>query len=307
MVWLSPTEVVKEFNLHPNGDSSEEILRCVRRELAAIHPDKSNSNFANPSDKERWHKLTAAKEYLESLAQGQMAMIPVNQLPSLIRYMREATTESISVRIEQILSESRGIIRHATLFPKLTSGVFAAICAFLINASSSLKDHPLLGAFIKNPIVQIFLLFTMFFAGILFFMFWFDENRTDRYLEWLLTEDGTQRLLSRVLNDAQPTDTGLSFTFKQLIKTIHKSQRIRLLIPIPIFIPIQYISHPLVEKIAKLMIDRLKEEQIVTELPKRGLSPSYEVPNGLIQEIYEKTETSPLRYSKWPPHSPFKR
>jgi hypothetical protein len=141
MSWITPTEVVSEFNLRPEGDSPDDILRCVRKELAAIHPDRSNNVFSSPEVEQRWHKLTKAKEYLESVAHGEMAMISISQLPALLRSMREAAAEPLEERSSRFLNESRASIKQATFFPKLTSGIFAAVCAFLFTASNSLKDN----------------------------------------------------------------------------------------------------------------------------------------------------------------------
>lgn len=207
MNWISPTEVVSELNLHPDGDSPEEILHCLRKELAALHPDKTAGKFASPADEERWHKLTSAKEYIESIARGQLAMIPIAELPALIKSLREATQESIAIRSSRLVAESRANIRQRTFFPKLTSGVFATICGFLVATSGSLKDHPLFGHFLSHTYTQITLLILMFYAAVFFLMFWMREGRAERYLEWLLTSEGTHAILSNILATAESTES----------------------------------------------------------------------------------------------------
>jgi hypothetical protein len=119
MNWLSSNEVISELNLHPDEDSPEAILKCLRRELAALHPDKTDGKFPSVEAEERWHKLTSAKEYLESITQGQLAMIPISELPALIRSMREASQEPIAVRSSQLVAESRRNIKQKTFFQSL--------------------------------------------------------------------------------------------------------------------------------------------------------------------------------------------
>ena len=297
MTWITPADVVSDLNLHPTGESPEEILHCLRKELAALHPDKTGGKFATADDEARWHKLTSAKEYVESIARGQLAMIPINELPALIKSMREASQEPIAVRSSRLVAESRASIRQKTFFPKLTSGVFAGICGFLVAASSSLKDHPLLGHFLSYKATQIGLLILMFYAVVFFFMFWMREGRTERYVEWLLTGDGTRAVLSRVLHSATSNDNGFTFTFRQLVdeisgrRRLDKSNvRITRSDPLSIIVGSRRIEPALAEKTAKIVVDRLKEERVIQELPKRGLNQHYQIPKVVANELESNDE-----------------
>jgi hypothetical protein len=295
MTWISPAEVVSDLNLHPDGDSPEDILRCLRKELAALHPDKTHGKFPTAADEKRWHELTTAKEYVESVARGQLAMIPLNELPALIKSMREASQEPIAVRSSRLVAESRANIRQKTFFPKLTSGVFAAICGFLVAASGSLKDHPLFGHLLSYKGTQIGLLIVMFYAAVFFFMFWMREGKAERYLEWLLTGDGTRAILSRVLRSATANENGFIFTFRQLVAEISGRRRIdrsnmRMTDPLSMIVGSRRIDQALAEKTAKIVVDRLKEEQVIQELPKRGLNQNYQISKDVANEIDESND-----------------
>jgi hypothetical protein len=289
MNWLSSNEVISKLDLHPEGDSPEEILTCLRRELAALHPDKTDGKFASAAAEERWHKLTSAREYIESIAHRQLAVIPINELPSLIKSLREAAQEPIAVRSSRLVAESRVNIKQKTLFPKLTSGAFAGICAFLVAASGSLKDHPLFGQLLSHTTTQVVLLILMGYAAMFFVFFWMREGRAERYLEWLLTAEGTHAVLSSVLQTAESTKSGHVFTFRDLVNAVFGYRRTgprkNLSDPISMLVGSRYVDRPLAEKTAQLILDRLKDEGLVLEMPRRGLNQRFQVSTALAKEI----------------------
>jgi hypothetical protein len=131
----------------------------------------------------------------------------------------------------------------------------------------------------------------MLYAAIFFLFFWMREGRAERYLEWLLTSEGTHAVLSRVLKTAESNETGQIFTSRELVDEVFGRRPIG---PrknpsdtLSRLVGRRYIDRPLAEKTAQLMLDRLKEEQLVSELPRRGLNRRFQVSTAVAKEISE--------------------
>lgn len=290
MQWTSSEQIVSELRLSPNGDSSEEILACVRQEMAAIHPDKSNGTFKSPDDEERWHKLTAAKEYLENESHHALAMIPVSQLTAIIKTVIEASAEPASTRTSRFLNESASSIRRQTFFPKLTSGIFAAVCGFLVSISGILKDNPILGPILAIKQFQLLLVILMLYSAVLFVLFWIREGQKERRVEWLLTTSGIQTTLRRALDQALFDGNFWEFKFRDFLNGSYPNRKMEMmrtgpLGPLVFLIAPGQIDHALAEKTADLMLDRLKEDKIIAELSRRGFERRFTVTNDVATEV----------------------
>ena len=205
----------------PEGNSIEDILLAIKKEQALIHPDKNEGKgFAKPEDESRWHRLSEAKQFLESY---QVAVIPVSQLPALINAIRAPVAETQEDRSSRLAEMARVRLRQQYFAPKLTSCCCAAVFAFLVTASSSLKTNPVLGVFFENPQMQrtssLALLTLLLYSGLFFILAWVREAGAQRRVEWMLTTDGIQDSLLRVCPRLHG-ESAATFSFDNLVSQV---------------------------------------------------------------------------------------
>lgn len=296
MNWESIEQIVSYFQLTIDDSDPIEVKKAIKMKMADIHPDKNNQQFKSESDEELWRNLNSAKLYLDKCNQSRTALIPVSQLPALIKSIQQSNLPPIENRISDLRQESRSDNHSKNMLPRISSGVFATICGFLFTFSSSLKDHPFLGNFISMRETQIALLIAMVYSGVFFVMTWMRERRQEVKLDWLVTNEGiraTIKLLLAKLSHEQHCKNLHRFTLRDLTKVLHvcdvseyrRELSIQRLFEEFPFLGGACLSNSIAEKVARLQIEALKERGILFEVPKKGFEIVYELSGEASKEL----------------------
>lgn len=152
----------------------EKKILALREERSDLHPDKNGGEFVSAAAQKRYLEIDEELEQLRSQGRtpGQ-ELIALSQLPALI----EALNGSVLTHRASAKDMERDFKRTAAQeisrryrAPKISSGVAAAVVAFLFTQAPTLAEHPFLGQFFASPWGMIVL--TYAFATSLALLAW---------------------------------------------------------------------------------------------------------------------------------------
>lgn len=180
--WTSPSDIALEFDLADYSDNPEQLRKELRLKVKELHPDtNSDGEFKTPEDEKEFNKITEAMSFLDAYSKGQGALIPVSQVQSVMETFAKSLAaqnkESPAQIRTTIISDVRSRLSHRSFFPKIGSGVFAAITAFLTVLPADYAQHPILGGILSDPIASRLLLQLTFMSSLFFIFTWFFERR----------------------------------------------------------------------------------------------------------------------------------
>lgn len=284
MAWTSTDDIVKELKLNSSSDDFNGLKSELRLKLAELHPDKKGGSFTSSDDEEKYNKVAAAYDFVNLSSQGSKALIPITQLPAIIKAVRDAQLAPTQSQVSQLRTEcreeSRFDARNRHTLPRIGSGVFAAICTFLFTFSSSLSEHPLLGFIAKNMVIQMTMVVLAAYAGIFFLLTWVRERKEEGLTDFIMSENGRREIFNNVLMVAGHK----KFSVRNVMKTIQElfgSRRSDS--PFHIFTSVFFaqptVKSSIAEKIAQMHL---------LELEKRGAVHRVEVPS--IDALFEFDE-----------------
>jgi len=275
----------------------ENAIRAeLRREMAAIHPDRNDGHFASPTDENRYHSLSDALNFLDQYQST--ALVPLREIPAIVAAMRQALQPTTEATAAVARAEYRqGALSEAHtryILPRIGSGVFAAVCASLIAFSGSLKDNPVFGAWLQSSVGRSMLLVFFLYSGLFFIMTWLLEQRESARVEWLVTEAGLRRTLSQVIERASLTsDRTLRFRFTDFCGVIsgHREHGSRSSAYLPtvstLFFLRRGLSPASAERLAKAQLEELERRGVVKKLAGQRLDITYEIERDVASELRE--------------------
>ena len=143
------TQITRDFDIPPETPP-EEIRKKLKSRLKEVHPDATKGQFFSTLQEQEYHRLQAAIKFLDSLDmenKPESDSIPHAHLPAVVEAVTKAIEKRSQPTIEQQEEVAKGEFFRATKrrysFPKLTSGILAAIIAFIFAFSGQVKDNPL--------------------------------------------------------------------------------------------------------------------------------------------------------------------
>lgn len=207
MNWTSTEQIVKDLGLVSQHDDFNELKRELRTKIAELHPDKNGGAFSSQEDEDGYNAVSSAYEFVNLANRQSTALIPVTQIPAIIKAVREAQTAPTQLQVNQLQSECREESRLNThnhyTFPRISSGVFGTICLALFTFSNSLADHPILGPLVMNSFFNITMLILACFSGAFFLRTWFRERQEATLTEYYMSEKARRGIFDEILNSMQ--------------------------------------------------------------------------------------------------------
>lgn len=288
MTWTSIEQIVKDLGLDSRPDDYDGLKRELRTKLAELHPDKNGGAFSSSEDEGRYNRVSSAYEFVNLACHESTALIPVTQLPAIIKAVRDAQLAPTQLQVGQLRAECREESRLDThnryALPRIGSGVFAAVCASLFTFSGSLAEHPVLGILAKKMTFQLSLLGLAAYTGMFFLLTWVRERKEDALADYLMSEKARREIFDQVLHNTHAVSKGATprqFSIRNVMDVIeerwggrrhyHSS---------PIFLSVFFgnrgVKPSLIEKIAQIHL---------LELEKRGAIHRIETPS--MDSIYE--------------------
>jgi hypothetical protein len=293
MNWESSEQIAAFFDLREAAEGDLGALRrAVVKKMASIHPDSNESGFPDFETEELWHQLHSAKAFLdESLAMSkpdtpQNQMIPISQVKELVKIFSQVRSNSIESRLSSLKAEARGDARSRGMVPRIGSGAFAAICAFLFAFPSSAKDNPLIGHWVQTTAAQWILLIATAYSAAFFLMTWTRERRQEELTEFLSSEEGMRQTMIRMIERRARSDGHpRRFTLPEWTKQLMPNRHHEYFSPWLALIGGRNISRSLADKIATLHVERMAERSVIIELPQKGFDRVFEISPATYEEL----------------------
>lgn len=297
MKWNNPEQIAAYFDLQGFEDGDLAALRrAVVKKMASIHPDKNPEKFSDPKNEELWHELNSAKEFIQDEAEitrpssSGNEMIPISQVTELVKLITQSNSVPAATRVSELKNEARQDAHSRGFIPRVGSGAFAAVSAFLFTFSSSAKDHPLLGEWLQTTTAQYVLLVAMLYSGMFFVMTWARERRQEGLVEFLCSEEGLRETMIRLLDGRSDRNHPRKFTLREFTEQLRPSRHRAHYSPLLVLFGGQHISRSIADQISSVQLERLTKRGIVVELPDKGLDRAFEVSRSAYDAITNQSE-----------------
>lgn len=280
--WQSISDIKDEFGLSYNEDDNLDILAKLKEKRAELHPDKNGGEFTSEEQRKFYHRVDDAITYLESKIEESKDLIPLSQLPTII----DSITTSIAkqnkpsaIQIQRDLkNDFRSELSRKYITPKIGSGVFAGISAFLFAKAGDFADHPLLSGYLGGEtglmvLGQIFIISSLFFV-----ITWVREKKEEGLASYLMTDSALKQIYSSVKDHMSDECIVTTSDIRNALMFGDRYHHIRT--PLDMFFPIRpRLSPEAIDRILELQLSKMLERQVLEEIDKPGLDKSYRVLN----------------------------
>ncbi len=288
MAWTSIEQIAADLDLSSKPDDYDGLKNELRVKLAELHPDKDGGAFSSPEEEARYNEVSSAYEFVKLACRESTALVPVTQLPAIIKAVRDAQVEPIELQVGRLRAEyreERRLDAHSRYaLPRIGSGVFAAICTSLFTFSGALAEHPVLGAIAQNMAFQISLLVLAASAGMFFLLTRVRERRETALADYLMSEGARSQIFDAVRHNMRHRLKGAThrqFSVQNVVDVIQERWgRSRYHSPLRVFL-----SPFLASRRIKLSTAEKIAQIHLLELEKRGAIRRIETPS--IDSLYE--------------------
>lgn len=309
MSWDSLTALREEFGISPDVVDRDQLRAELRRQLAALHPDKTGGSFSTAEQESRFHRLSEALTYLDGDLPVPVVLHAMTAKLAVIEN-HLAALQSLGGRGDRSVmgsDASEGVqkqVAEAYRMPRIGSAAFAAICGAIIAFSKMLDGNPVFGAIGASRAAVIALLSAFIASGAIFVLTWMKERRSAELVQWLLTDDG---LASVARNCLYPRDGSkeprLSITKREMVDHIawidhvwHKSAVVLRLKQLLFAAPV---SRNVAGRVADMQLSELLARGIVRPSGLRGVEPLFAIDAQRAKEIIESDAGSVFRMERF--------
>lgn len=287
MQWTTTDDIVQELDLESAPDNLDTLKKELRIRLATLHPDKSGGSFSSKENEAEYNRVASAYEFVTQASRESHALIPITQLPAIIKAVRDAQLTPAESHISQLHTECRSEMRsQATtryVLPRIGSGMFAAICVFLFTFSTSFAEHPILGKVGQSLDAQMLLLFLAACSGLFFVLTWVRERNEQAQVELLMSEKGRRDIVRRLLEHvSDPTDPEAPprFTLRNVVDMIQGESGRRRFSPALLVHELLFgephITASVAEKIAQMHVLELEKRNAIHRVEDPSIDSVYQ-------------------------------
>ena len=133
MTWKSLDELRQEFQIPLDMVDRDEIRAELRRQLAALHPDKTGGKFASAEQESRYFRLSEALAYLDGdlpvpvVLQGMTAKLQV--IENRLAVWQSARDQGYTATMDSEAAKAvERLVAVPYRLPRIGSAAFAAVC-----------------------------------------------------------------------------------------------------------------------------------------------------------------------------------
>lgn len=199
-MWKSIDDLVHDLGLFASPGDLEEVEKALKQLLLTVHPDTTNGEFASDNQKERFHHIREALEFVQRQKSGIPALLAAD-IPAVVEAtllaLRNAAPQPTQTRPE-ILNHLGRELRRSNRLPKITSATLFAVCAFVFTFIGSISENPLLKSLVEYPGFLWLLEIALAVSGISFLMVWLREQTTEKEIQYRLSEQAVQEAFQNV-------------------------------------------------------------------------------------------------------------
>lgn len=289
-------EIIAEFTLSAPKNNLEALKNELTLKRNNIHPDKTCGAFQSEEQKLEYHRLDEAINFVDKQLSNQLAVVPVSQLPDIIREAIKALQpiSQISQAESAIKTSFSRQISSRTKIPRISSATIGAISALVLVLWSNIQTNPAISFLAGSEVARIIWIILFFIMCVAYIWTWLYEQRSHGYVDYLLSESGLTVVLYTLTNwySHEVTKNGLEFTKSSLIKVLKYRSSAYHRLPImkvffnlkrvilPTFLPIKMASD-----CADLILAKLLERGAIQKLNRVDIQEWYQLSNDMIKKI----------------------
>lgn len=277
--WNTTDDIARAFDMAPGTDVGS-IRTQLRKCISELHPDRSGGSFRSEADKTKYLEATDAIEQLDAWEQTSQALVPIAHLPAVIAALSDAlaprnAADSLSLHTAAI-EDARTRLSRIYAGPKIGSGAFAAVAAFLFGFSDKLSNNPILGPLFSSNAAHLLLLSVAAYSGVFFVMAWIRERQAEARAEYIMSESALDRIFTVMLDLARRNDPPTYVSSDQVKEAVQRVGGVR---PGPMRVMSLgvLLDLPTIEKAASIQIQRLIERKVLTRIDRRSIQTWYEI------------------------------
>ncbi len=302
MNWNSLKDIVDDFGLNSSSEDSSAVVAEVRSRMVKVHPDKTGGKFLDDEQKSSYNRLSHASKWLENHVNS-TAMIPVNQLPMLIKTIGELQRPSHDERIGTLVRDTRAeakITRQSRYgFPRIGSGAVAAIAGFLAafperftkimspSVASSSFGNATNTVYLEHVeqlqrMLSLSFLMAALCAGIMFCLTWLYERRDEERTESAMSSATRENLFRRLVEQLRHEEQSYDFNAKQFVDIVGEYLGCDRARPFPFG---GRLSPTVAEKIAQVHLEELEKRTAIEKIEAKSLYQGYRITPEAAREI----------------------
>ncbi|WP_149500032.1 hypothetical protein [Roseiconus lacunae] len=308
MDWKSYSHIVDELALDVSPNDPSAVADAVRAKRIAAHPDKTGGEFTDDEHKQTYTKLNSANEWIERQGSNN-ALIPIEQLPSLIKTIGELQQPSKEEKIGKLVRDTRSEARHSRQstygVPRIGSGALAAIAAFLAAfpekfakvfatgvepTDAGEKARYLAELAQRQQSISILFLTGALVAAMMFCLTWLFERRDEELIESAMSSDARMDLFARLVSRIRERDDDLTFPAVKFVELVREYLGDRGFLPFPyrMFVPSRQarISPAVAEKIALVHLEELESRGAIEKVESRSLYQKFKIDPEAAEEAH---------------------
>lgn len=302
MEFRSIDQIKSEFGL--GAASNEELRRSLVKQLADMHPDKTNGEFKTTAQRDAYEKVKRALDFMDKSQSSNL--VRIDDVKELIRVLRadEKVGENVIERYKSSLERSFSLSRERIIgryrIPKLSLTTATGITTFLWAFPKLIVEHPILGKIVDPANLTFTMLWfcLVLLTGGLWALSFLIDHSEKRLHRLLSNEEFQNELFNKFIElcnaDFRKNDRGESiFSKTHLVKFIRYCPFRGGLNPFSgMMYPIRsglrslgervyLVSGPVdpavAQDLAELILRRAVEKEVIARDPQKSLSDLYRI------------------------------
>jgi hypothetical protein len=288
--WNTLADMASSLRLRSSVSNLESLRKEIKKKMASLHPDRNGGKFKSEKSQQRYHELTSALEFIDSMKQS-TALVPVNQYAEIVKAVVDALESPKERRLAETKAEYRKDAANETVaryrLPMISSGAFSTLFVFLLSFPSTFKDNPLFHFFVATQIGLYVTGYLLFCSAGMFLWSRLSEYRDKEWVDFLSTDEGGKNILGSVIlfSKSESSSNGIKFTFDEFVKAI--GSRLHNSLPRLPFRS-KFLSLQATEKLASYHLQQFESRKIIRRVEENAIDTVYQIDSEVARMVRNK-------------------
>jgi hypothetical protein len=272
MPYSSVSQIKNDFQL--TSDDLDIIRDALNNLRADIHPDRNNGDFNSNEEKERFHQINDAINYVDGLRSNSQLMV-VEKMTDLVKVIADlipgGKQNSLQNSLEQRVNFAVDHYKSPFKVPKISLSAVTGIITFLVAFPTQIQEHPLLNKLVdsNNSIFVTIWLGLLIYTGFFWLLSYRDEERAKRQLMTLKIDSFQNQLFNEFIHNVTS-----SFTKDHLTEFVYQKSQIRSSIPL---FKNEAVTMEIAQNISEIILSKAEAKGIIHKIETTDMSDTFMV------------------------------
>jgi hypothetical protein len=266
----------------------DDLRDRLKRRRSELHPDHTGGQFATREQEDEFHRVEQALRSAEGIVSVGNSLVPVEAITEIVRAIKEAGVPAARESREQLLDSRLGghIDRNLGAFrsplgaPAAALGAVTAALMGLWLFPGVVSEHPVLSRYIdpSSPFFGAVWFYLLVNAAVVWLMSWRQKDRFEHLQRALRTDAYQNDLFEQFVREMTPTTEFTKNDFVTFIRERHGDRYRPALVQM---LRDASIDAETSQTVAELVLLRLEQRGVISQLPGKTLSPKYRLETDL--------------------------